>query len=863
MPLQFMLNNSRSILALFVLIAVTIFALFVAVGYTAGHGNLLMPLDDVYIHFQYAKQMALGQLYVYNPGQAPTSGATSFLYPYLLAVGYLIGFKGLWLGLWAMLIGLVALIAAQWAVYRLCLSFGCPQWLSILTTVLFTLTGSIAWHFMSGMETGLTIALTLWTLLTVVEKRLRGFVVAATLLVLMRPEGGILVLIAVGTMVLRLWHDYGAHEKRAGKRHLLLLLLIPVLAIGVQPLVNWQVTGSAIATGNQAKSILATVPHDWGIIIGRITDNFIRMWWEFITGYDAREGRGWYLPLFTGILALSVIVTLILKRGMRQIGWMLLGWLLASTAAISTLDTAFWHFKRYQMPIMALFFPLAAYMVSELLVRPFPKSLPINGEGLQKAIRYIEYIYAIGVVPLFALALLVQFVNYHRLNVGYVYQQPYQMALWLRENTPEDAVIAVHDVGMMRYMGERTTLDIVGLTTPGAAAYWRNGPGSVAEFLINEQPDYIANYGRGHGYGLAYLADTSLYGEPLASFPIENWNRQANVALAADFQGIYQPNWTNTEYINQFVEYIDYEFLANVQYLNVADTTSEAIHDYHWSSTLMETGFSTEVREAYYAYTGTIPERFIDGYRLINEVEEFTFEHINPDEDAILTTRVHPAYSGQLLVYVNNQYVDTKVIPHNPGRWQDVYTLIPASLLTETINIRIVPQMNEGYYMPASHRMSQGLWEYELPEGIIASYQDDSILLYDVIIQEMQRFGLVVTLSWATDGNSEGDYRLFVHLYNDVNEPPLAQLDTYTNGSGGWKLGSMPVGNWLPGPIEDTISLNIDDVPPGTYSLAIGFYNPQTGERLVPTSDRYEVSPDGRLWLGEVTIGENTVDTQD
>jgi hypothetical protein len=849
-----MLKNSRLIFALFVLIAVAIFTLFVAVGYTAGYGNLLMPLDDVYIHFQYAKQMALGQPYIYNPGQEPTSGATSFLYPYLLAVGYLLGFKGLWLGLWAMLIGLVALIAAQWAVYRLCQTFDCPQWLSALTTVIFTLTGLVAWHFMSGMETGLMIALTLWTLLMVIEKRLRGFIFAATLLSIMRPEGGILVLIGAGTMFLRLWRDYGAHEKRSAKRHLLLLLLIPVLTIGVQPLVNLLMTGSTVATGNQAKSILATVPHDWSIIIRRIADNFVRMWWEFVTGYDAREGRGWYLPLFTGMLALSAIVMLMFKQGWRLIGLMLLGWLLASTAAIATLDTAFWHFKRYQMPMMALFFPLAAYAISVVLRRIRTRhTLPLQ---------YGLYAYSGLVVPLFALVLLVQFVNYHRLNVGYVYQQPYQIALWLRENTPEDAVIAVHDVGMMRYMGERTTLDIVGLTTPGAAAYWRNGPGSVAEFLINEQPDYIANYGRGHGYGLAYLADTSLYGEPLASFLIENWNRQANVALAADFQGIYQPDWTRKEYISEFVEYIDYEFLANFQYLNVADITSEAIHGYRWSSILLETGFSTEIREAHYFHTGTIPERFIDGYRLINEVEEFTFEHINSDEDVILATRVHPAYSGQLLVYVNNQYVDTKVIPYNPGWWQDVYTLIPASLLTETIDIRIEPQMNEGYYMPAYHRITQGLWEYELPETIVASYQDDSIRLEDFFTQEIQRFGFFVTLFWATDGHSEGDYRLFVHLYDNVNQPPISQRDTYTKVDSRHQ-GSMPVGNWLPGTIEDTITLNIDDVPPGTYSLAIGFYNPQTGERLIPTSDTYAVSPDGRLWLGEVTIGEDSVDTQD
>ena len=40
---------------------------------------------------------------------------------------------------------------------------------------------------------------------------------------------------------------------------------------------------------------------------------------------------------------------------------MIVLWLLAGTAAISTLDTAFWHFKRYQMPLIALFFPLAGW----------------------------------------------------------------------------------------------------------------------------------------------------------------------------------------------------------------------------------------------------------------------------------------------------------------------------------------------------------------------------------------------------------------------------------------------------------------------------------------------------------------------
>ncbi|MDQ7034167.1 MAG: hypothetical protein Q9P01_04835 [Anaerolineae bacterium] len=507
-----LLHNNRLILMLFTLVALMLLAIFASVAYLAANGNLLMPLDDVYIHFQYAKQMAVGQPYVYNTGQAATSGATSFLYTYLLAVGYLLGFKGLLLGFWAMLLGTTSLIAAQWAVYRLCQVLDCPQWMSVLTAITFALTGSVAWHFMSGMETGLMITLTLWTLLMVIEKRLRGFIITATLLSMMRPEGGILTFIAVGTLFLRLWGDYGAQEKRSSKRHVLRLLLIPILAIGIQPLVNFIMTGTTVATGNQAKSILATVPHDWGVIIGRIVDNFLRMWWEFATGYDGQEGRGWYLPIFTGILAFAGIVILLFKCHWRLVGLMLLGWLLASTAAISTLDTAFWHFKRYQMPMMALFFPLAAFTINWIVSRPHPKLR-------ERLTRHILNAYIVVILPIFAIGLLLQFVNYQRLNVGYVYQQPYQMALWLRDNTSQNTVIAVHDVGMMRYMGERRTLDIVGLTTPDAAAYWRNGPGSVAEFLINEQPDYIASYGYGHGYGLAYLADTSLIWRTSSEFP--------------------------------------------------------------------------------------------------------------------------------------------------------------------------------------------------------------------------------------------------------------------------------------------------------------------------------------------------------
>ena len=64
---------------MFCALAGLIFLAYACASLIAGRGEFVMPLDDVYIHFQYAKQIALGQPYIYNPGLQPTSGATSFI----------------------------------------------------------------------------------------------------------------------------------------------------------------------------------------------------------------------------------------------------------------------------------------------------------------------------------------------------------------------------------------------------------------------------------------------------------------------------------------------------------------------------------------------------------------------------------------------------------------------------------------------------------------------------------------------------------------------------------------------------------------------------------------------------------------
>jgi hypothetical protein len=786
----------------FALVAIGVWLAYVMSNPFVADGDYLLPLDDVYIHFQYARQMAEGQPFVYNPSQPPTSGATSFLYPVLLALGYRLGFQGLSLSLWAMILGAAALYGSMHLLYRLVRVMGAGVGVALFTALSFALTGSIAWHHMSGMETGIVIFLLLWTLYAFIWRDFWRFILAASLFALIRPEGSLLAVIAVLV--------YGARGPRNARS---VFLFIPVLMLGVQPLVNFMVTGSFVASGNSAKSVLGVVPFDVGVVLERLLSNFGRMWLEFLTGYSPREG--WYLLPGLGVIALLSLIWLWRQREGRWISALLVLWLLAGSAAITSLDTAFWHFKRYQMPLMALFFPLVAWGINALWLQRGRWRVLVGPLAV-----------VIGVFTLFTAQ---AFLGHFALNVGYVYAQPLQMARWLAANTPEDAVIAVHDVGMMRYMGQRTTLDMVGLTTPGASDYWRNGPGSVLELLLAQKPDYIASYGAGHGFGLGMLADTRLYENPLAEFRV-TLDPHYNVALAAETQGIYALDW---DALAQAMPTVEGEIR-----LNVADIASENIYAYETVNRETLAGFPTL---PYDLPLDGVP--LLQGVRVLNGAESFSVPVV-PGQALQLETLLHPASVGRYSVYANDRLIEENWIPEMPGRWMWAYATIPAEVIeTDMLHLRLEADMGAGTYQPALHRLTP-LTESPVMGERIVDYQDGAFGLTRLLMTQADA-ALTVEMDWESSSQASGDYRFFLHVYADLDQPPVAQYDAY--------LGGVPVGSW-PHHLPETVHLSLSDVPAGTYHVALGFYNPVSLERLHPVSSAYEALPDGRLLLDMVEL---------
>jgi hypothetical protein len=105
---------------------------------------------------------------------------------------------------------------------------------------------------------------------------------------------------------------------------------------------------------------------------------------------------------------------------------------------------------------------------------------------------------------------------------------------------------------------------------------------------------------------------------------------------------------------------------------------------------------------------------------------------------------------------------------------------------------------------------------------------------------------LNLTLTWSAAATLTQDYKQFVHLAALTNAEPVRQSDGFTLG------GRYPTGMWLPGElVTDTVTLDLAGLPAGRYQLAVGWYDPDTLQRLPATTPNGAL-PEGRFVLAEI-----------
>jgi hypothetical protein len=122
----------------------------------------------------------------------------------------------------------------------------------------------------------------------------------------------------------------------------------------------------------------------------------------------------------------------------------------------------------------------------------------------------------------------------------------------------------------------------------------------------------------------------------------------------------------------------------------------------------------------------------------------------------------------------------------------------------------------------------------------------DVILLggYDL---QVSAKSLELTLYWQAEQRMDVSYKVFVHLIDPTTGAIVAQDDAVPRR---WMY---PTTRWEPGEVvEDTIPLSLDGVSPGQYHLALGLYDPHTGQRLPAYSADGERYPDNAVPLTTV-----------
>jgi MFS family permease len=805
-----------TVVLLIVLVGV-VSSTYLVTAFTTADGRPVAPLDDAYITYQYARQIARGYPYQYNDGDPPTTGMTSPLFGFLLAGAYLLGFTGERLVAFSVGMGVIWLGLATWLTYRLAsrlMGYGSSGriW-ALAAAALVILTGSVQWGCFNGMETGLFTALTLAVLDAFLAERTGLCVLWLSLAGLTRPEGLILAgLIWAAILAKGILHSCAIHWNRLG-------LLSAAVAVALVPLlVNWMLTGTTAATGLQAKSRWFNVPrYPWDIV-----RSILRSCWRSILprflGWESPAR--WLAPPGLFLFSLLGWVSLEARRRWTTLSVTLL-WLLLGTLSTATLITATWHLSRYQVPFVPLVIALAVCGLAFLQRRAMRR--------WQQA--------SLGLLVLFLLASsaysTLRFGRSYRQAISTMVNQQLVIADWLPENLPADARVGVHDTGSLRYLGGRPTYDLIGLTTADAAIAWRHGAGSVLERMEHSpmRPDYFAIYP--DIFFIPYLAATDLFAEELFRVEVPDYS---GVTSASGIQGVWRADWRLADSGEQFYQPDVLELTADlklVDRLDVADLDDEAAHGMKWWHDLPYPGWPTEAHQLTYR---ALPEQeVLDGGRLLTGGISFEAA-TRPGEPLRIVARLHAQEAGVVQVEVNGRDVRRWAYPAVPGQWLETAFWVPAETITDS-RTRFVLRVDASnpdfrHYAPYHFWFLQG--EVEIERRVEVTFDGGFHLLgFDLPGQVWHPGDAVpVTLYWQATVPTQSDAKVFLHLYDaDGNLGPQ---------SDGWAFhGTRPPYTWSPGEIVmDPRPLALPTtLQPGQYSLEVGLYKPDGLTRLPACRD--------------------------
>ncbi len=579
-------------------IVVAVAAAFYAPALARTRGVWPAPLDDVYIHFGFARSAALGHPFEWIPGNGYSSGGTSLTYPLVLAPGWLLGFRGARLGVFAALVACLALVDLCRSLRRLALSAGAPRLAAWAAPPLVLALPLLDWSWFSGMETALLGAV-LGRALSAVDRaarassgaRARAQLAAGiwtALLFATRPEMlalslplGVAVAHAAGALPL------GASLARS---------LGPLALVGAgQALANRALT-SEIGAAGAVRKLLWSSPYPTPIeIAGEVVKNLVALRSQAIETALGGHAWAWVVP----VLGLAAA----LDRRTRRLGVPLLAGAAGALLLVALNATARFQNWRYAAPSLAMLLAAAALGVAALACRG-------RAGGL------VAGLLVAAAVAAPARGFSRQIDHFARASANIAGQQV-EIARRLEARTPRPRRVLVNDAGAIPYLSGIPAIDGLGLGGYRGLPFARasvHGVPAVVELIErldpDERPDAFALY-PSWWIGLA-----DLFGRRVDAVHIDD-----NVICAADEKVIYLADWSTLAPPNE-------RRAGVIDAIDVADVVDERAHAYALPSPRGGWVIGAVLADGAFdgpAAAAGAPRRF-DAGRIVPEGREESFE---------------------------------------------------------------------------------------------------------------------------------------------------------------------------------------------------------------------------------------------
>jgi arabinofuranosyltransferase len=427
-----------------------------------------VPLDDAWIHFQFARNLARGDGFAFNPGH-PTAGSTAPLWSLLLAGVHALGGPFPLAGQLLSAVCFLTVLAATYALTRRLTArrLTARRWTAWLAGVVVAVNGRMVWAGLSALETCLFAALTLAAIAAHLSDRQTGRYRLRTtalfgLAALVRPEGYLLFALALADRALPALASSSPVSRLASRASQLLptaavfgVLVLPYLVFSLRT------AGHLLPNTFSAKATFSFRPDlDFLSIAAR------------------------YLVLDNPPLLPFVVLGVVALFGRAP----LLGaWTAGLPLVYAFLHAVLYQHGRYLMPLIPC--NAVAGVVGLLEARKLAQR---RGWGWPSSQRLLA-----GIVVLVILAgsawRLPTMARQFAWNVENVNEMHVAVGQWVVENTPPDAVLALNDIGAITYVSRREVVDLAGLVTPEVVPMLRapDRAPQLISFMADREVDYV------------------------------------------------------------------------------------------------------------------------------------------------------------------------------------------------------------------------------------------------------------------------------------------------------------------------------------------------------------------------------------